>query len=52
MTVHLLTSLEDVSTSVTSGGKLGVIARPAVDPVRLRTKLLVHEAGSTLKSSS
>jgi len=36
LVLHLLhTGLEDISTSVTSGGKLGVIARPAVDPVRL-----------------
>jgi len=36
LVLHLLhTSLEDVSTSVTSGGKLGVIAGAAVDSVRL-----------------
>lgn len=36
LVLHLLhTSLEDVSTSVTSGGKLGVIARAAVDSVCL-----------------
>ena len=50
MTAHLLTSLEDVSTTVTPGGKLGVIARSTVDSVRLRTKLLVHKTGATLES--
>jgi len=49
LVLHLLhTSLEHVSTSVTSGGKLGVIAGAAVDSVRLRTKLLVHKTGPTL----
>ena len=35
VTLHLLTGLEDISTSVTSGGELGVIARSTVDSVRL-----------------
>jgi len=49
LVLHLLhTSLEHVSTSVTPGGKLGVIARSTVDSVRLRTKLLVHKTGATL----
>ena len=48
VTLHLLTSLEDVSTSVTASGKLGVIAGTAVNSVCLGTKLLVHKTGSTL----
>jgi len=49
LVLHLLhTSLEDISTPVTSGGELGVIARSTVDSVRLRTKLLVHKTGSAL----
>jgi len=49
LVLHLLhTSLEHVSTPVTPGGKLGVIARSTVDSVRLRTKLLVHKTGATL----
>ena len=35
VTLHLLTGLEDISTSVTSGGELSVIARSTVDSVRL-----------------
>ena len=50
VTLHLLTGLEDISTSVTSGGELGVIARSTVDSVRLWTKLLVHKTGSALRS--
>jgi len=49
LVLHLLhTSLEDVSTSVTASGKLGVIAGTAVNSVCLGTKLLVHKTGSTL----
>ena len=35
VTLHLLTGLEDISTSVASGGELGVIARSTVDSIRL-----------------
>ena len=40
--------LEDVSAGVAPGGELRVIAGPAVDAVRLRPKLLVHQAASAL----
>lgn len=34
---------EDIAASVTSGGKLSVIARSTIDSIGLRSKLLVHE---------
>jgi len=46
---HLLhPCFKHVSTAVTSGGKLGIVAGPAVDPVSLRPELLVHQAGPAL----
>ena len=35
----ILTSSEDVVASVTSGGKLGIVTRPTVDPISFRPKL-------------
>lgn len=44
LVLHLLhTSLEYVTTAITSGGKLCVIARSTVNPVRLTPELFVHE---------
>ena len=40
--------LEDVSAGVAPGGELRVVAGPTVDAVRLRPKLLVHQAAPTL----
>jgi len=49
LVLHLLHScFEHISTAVTPGGELRIIARSAVDPVSLRTKLFVHQAGSAL----
>jgi len=39
---------EDISTAIAPGGKLGVIARSAVDPVGLGAELFVHQAGPAL----
>jgi hypothetical protein len=43
-----LTSSENIAAAVAPGGKLGVVAGAAVDPVRLAAKLLVHKARATL----
>ena len=40
--------LEDVSAGVAPRGELRVVAGPTVDAVRLRPKLLVHQAAPTL----
>ena len=40
--------LEDVSAGVAPRGKLRVVAGSAVDAVRLRPKLLVHQAAPAL----
>jgi len=46
---HLLhPCFKHVSTAVTSGGKLGIVAGPAVDSVSLRPELLIHQAGPAL----
>ena len=46
--VIFLTCPEDISASVTPGGELGVVARPAVDAVGLGAELFVHQGGATL----
>ena len=45
---HCWFHLEDVSTGVTPAGELGVVTRPAIDSVSLRTKLLVDQAPAAL----
>merc|ERR1719193_910988 len=45
LVLHLLhTGSKYISTSITSSSKLGVITGTTVDPVRLASKLLVHQA--------
>jgi len=45
--LHLLHSCsEDISTTITSGGKLGIIAGATVDSVSLASKLFVYQAAS------
>jgi len=49
LVLHLLHScFKHISTAVTSGGKLCIVAWPAVDSVSLRAELLVHQAGPAL----
>lgn len=44
----VLTSTEDLATAIAAGGKLSVVAVAAVDVVRLRAELLVHQGHSAL----
>ena len=49
LVLHLLhPGLEDVPAGVAPRRELGVIAGAAVDPVRLRAELFVHQAGPAL----
>jgi len=49
LVLHLLHAcFENITTAVTPGGKLGIIARTTVDSVSLGSKLLVNQAGSAL----
>jgi len=49
LVLHLLHAcFKHVSTPVTSGGKLCIVAGPTVDSVSLRPELLVHQAGPAL----
>ena len=49
LVLHLLhAGLEDVAAAVTPGGKLSIIARPAVNTVSLGAELFVHQAAPTL----
>ena len=49
LVLHLLHSrLENISTSITSGRELSIVARSAVDTVSLGAKLFVHQAGAAL----
>ena len=47
--LHLLhPGLEDVPAAVAPGGKLSIVARPAVNTVSLGAELFVHQAAATL----
>jgi len=49
LVLHLLHScFENISTPVTPGGELCIVARTAVDSVSLGAELLVHQAGPAL----
>jgi len=46
---HFLhTCFEDIPAAITPGGKLGIVARTAVDSVSFGSKLLVHQAAPAL----
>ena len=49
LVLHLLhPGLEDISAAVAPGGKLSIVARPAVNTVSLGAELFVHQAGPAL----
>ena len=43
-----LTGAEDLAAAVAAGGELGVVAGAAVDVLRLRAELLVHQRHAAL----
>jgi len=49
LVLHLLhTCTEYIAATVTTGSKLGIVARTAIYPVSFATKLFVHQTGSAL----
>lgn len=45
--LHLLTSSEDLATTIAPRGKLLIVAIATVNSIRLRTKLLIHQRNAT-----